>query len=427
MPGGGGAKIRFGESIAVGDFNGDGWDDVAIGAPFADASATRQNAGAVRVWYGALGFSTPCPSTGCAAPVELDGLTRPPDLVLFGQSANAQMGKSLANAGDLTHDADPTPHDELIVGGFQRAIVVDFELIAGNDLLPALTLLPGVTTSTFGVFVGSLEVAGERVIWVGDYGIGGTAPVASRMYFYREGVVGWDGAVDLTLQWAAVPSSGLTAATSVSDWDGDGDVDLAVGCSECSAAQANVKVWHATDLLGAVNLDGAQTPAFGGPIASFAGPQFSRTGTALLGFADGHLATGAIGISSSKGKVLTLEPGVALDVNTTTQLAGTAAGRLGSALAAVDINFDGAEDVVGGAPTAVLNSQVRGMVRFGNGHHPGAAPPAVDSPMFLWGPTHPSTAVGSQFGKALAVGDINGDGYDDLFIGAPAAKGLSFN
>lgn len=56
--GGAQANARFGSSLAAGDFDGDGYDDLAIGAPFRDL-ATFADAGQVVVIYGtASGLST---------------------------------------------------------------------------------------------------------------------------------------------------------------------------------------------------------------------------------------------------------------------------------------------------------------------------------------------------------------------------------
>ncbi len=49
---------RFGEAVAVGDFNCDGYEDVAIGAPLDDAHTGRTDDGSINVIYGGSGGLT---------------------------------------------------------------------------------------------------------------------------------------------------------------------------------------------------------------------------------------------------------------------------------------------------------------------------------------------------------------------------------
>jgi hypothetical protein len=46
---------RFGFSLAAGDFNGDGADDLAVGTPFEDNGVGYEDAGSVQVFYGKSG------------------------------------------------------------------------------------------------------------------------------------------------------------------------------------------------------------------------------------------------------------------------------------------------------------------------------------------------------------------------------------
>lgn len=99
--GGDGAGQQFGISVSrIGDLNGDGFDDVAIGAPGDDSYGT--DSGAAYVIYGAGTFPSVVPVASLSS-----GSSK-----LMGDADSDLLGASVASAGDVNKDGNA----DLIVG-----------------------------------------------------------------------------------------------------------------------------------------------------------------------------------------------------------------------------------------------------------------------------------------------------------------------
>ncbi|KYC43296.1 hypothetical protein WA1_14495 [Scytonema hofmannii PCC 7110] len=100
----GGDGLGFSVSSA-GDFNGDGIDDLLVGAPFADAESLFGDAGATYVIYGSKNI-------GANSSLDVSSLNGNNGFVINGTSSEDNLGWSVSSTGDVNKDG----FDDLIVG-----------------------------------------------------------------------------------------------------------------------------------------------------------------------------------------------------------------------------------------------------------------------------------------------------------------------
>jgi hypothetical protein len=138
---GGQAVARFGISVgAAGDVNGDGYDDVIIGADLFDGG--QRNEGAAFVFHGSAG-----------------GLSATPAWVAEGGQAEALFGRSVSGAGDVNGDG----YDDVIVGAYRYDVQNEDEGAAfvyyggptGLEANPSWIAAGGREVARFGISVGT--------------------------------------------------------------------------------------------------------------------------------------------------------------------------------------------------------------------------------------------------------------------------------
>jgi hypothetical protein len=430
------ALERFGAALALlDDVNGDGVAELVAGAPGDDTAGT--DAGCVRLFSGASG-----------AP-----LAR-----FHGTAAFEELGAALARAGDLDGDG----REELLAGAPGAATGAGYALVLSGASGALVRVLSGPASGArFGhalAAAGDIDADGVPDVIVGAPG-SGSAHVFSGADGAELFAVTRTRSEPQSISFLDGPARFGWAVAGAGDADGDGHGDFAVGYPEHSAvwlfsgADARVLGVHASshvypssgEILSAffgfalarvpdLDGDGRDELAVGAPLDSVTG-EWPIGSVALLAtrpdpawIAPGEdvriAAVARAGDVDGDGRDdlawATADEIVIASGLDHAPLRSLGAGGVAALAPAGDVDADGVEDLIAGFP---YEDAARGAARVYSGAsgallltlEPVESPrPRRIRPRRV--PRH------DRFGTAVAAaGDVDGDGHDDVLVGAPRA------
>jgi FG-GAP repeat len=392
---------------SAGDINGDGIDDVIVGAFRADPGG-RIDAGAAYVVFGRAS------SLGFAASEALSSLNGNNGFRIEGVAADDRTGVSVASAGDVNDDGVA----DLIIGAHSADP-------GGRSYAGSSFVLFGRTGAGFPPSIELSALDGSNGFRVNGVGVDDR----SGLVVASAGDINGDGVADLVIGADRADPSGLADA---------GSSYVVFGRTKAQGFAPTIEL---SDLNGSngFRLDGQQAGDQSGRCVAAAG---DINGDGIDDLVVGaHYAPPSSGVGDSgRSYVVFGKPGGAgfasvvelgaLDGSNGFRLVGISPFDLSgkSVAAAGDINGDGMDDLVIGAfraDTYAGDSAGETYVVFGKSFGDGFVSSIELSNLngsdgFRLDGSAPEARSGSS---VAAAGDVNGDGLDDLIIGAYRAQG----
>jgi hypothetical protein len=396
----------FGWSAAsAGDVNGDGFSDVIVGARLFDNGET--NEGRVFVYHGSA-----------------TGLSTTPSWTAESNQAGAQFGNSVASAGDVNGDG----FSDVIVGApefdsleaNEGRVFVYHGSATGLSTTPSWTAESNQAGARFGWSVSSAgDVNGDGFsdVIVGAHRFDNTELDEGRVFVYHGSATGLSTTPNWTAESNQVGAQFGNSVASAGDVNGDGFSDVIVGArffdnGETDEGRAFVYHGSATGLSTTPNWTAESNQAFanfGFSVSSAGDVNGDGYSDVIVGawlFDNGETNEGTAFVYHGSATGLSTSANWTAESNQADAQFGVSVASAG------DVNGDGFSDVIVGAPLFDSPEANEGRVFVYHGSASGL------STTPNW--TAESNQADAQFGVSVAsAGDVNGDGFSDVIVGAP--------
>jgi hypothetical protein len=325
----------FGYSLSsIGDVNGDNFDDIIVGAPYAG----EETEGKSYIFYGGL---------------SMDNIA---DVILTGETEGDSFGRSVSSGGNINGD----DYDDVIIGAFTNDV-------GGNR-------------------------AGRAYIYYGSSSMDNTADVI----FTAEGENDYFG----------------NSVSSAGDVNMDGYADIIVGAFRYSGGGL-YELGRAYVYYGGISMDNVADVILTGESDSRSfGRNVSSAGDVNNdGYADVIVSSDYVG-GTTTGRVYIFYGESQMDTLADVVLVAESSGDcFGYGLSSAgDINNDGYDDVIIGAYANATDGECTGKAYI----YYGSSSMDNDADVVFTG------EIGDYFfgWSVSSAGDVNGDGYDDVIVGA---------